>query len=87
MAPGSGAVTGAVSVFRSGPAELGEAPLWDPRRGILSWVDIVAGAVYAHDGDSARPLSGAVLQREAATPGQDTSRFRFRRFGEEGVAK
>jgi sugar lactone lactonase YvrE len=42
----------AVSVFWSGRAVLGEGPLWDARLGTLYWVDILAGAVYAHHGDA-----------------------------------
>jgi sugar lactone lactonase YvrE len=36
------------SVFWPGRATLGEGPLWDPRTNTLYWVDIVAGAVFAH---------------------------------------
>ncbi|MCU0504445.1 MAG: SMP-30/gluconolactonase/LRE family protein [Chloroflexi bacterium] len=30
-------------------AELGEGPLWDSRRGVLWWLDILAGTVHAYD--------------------------------------
>jgi sugar lactone lactonase YvrE len=30
-------------------AALGEGPLWDPRRGLLYWVDIEAGRVHSYD--------------------------------------
>jgi sugar lactone lactonase YvrE len=57
MADGSGDVSsdvssnvsaGDASVFWDGRATLGEGPVWDARLGTLYWVDILAGAVYAH---------------------------------------
>jgi sugar lactone lactonase YvrE len=33
-------------------ARLGEGPLWDHRKGILAWVDILAGLVHFTDPDT-----------------------------------
>jgi sugar lactone lactonase YvrE len=38
-----------VDVARDARAELGEGPLWDDRRGVLWWVDIMAGHVHRFD--------------------------------------
>jgi sugar lactone lactonase YvrE len=43
--------------------QLGEGPVWDPGRGLLVWVDILAGHVHAID-----PGSGARTWFEAGDP-------------------
>jgi len=43
--------------------ELAEGPVWDARRGLLWWVDILAGRVHTID-----PVSGARTQFDAGDP-------------------
>jgi sugar lactone lactonase YvrE len=43
-----------VEVAVSAQCQLGEGPVWDPDRGLLRWVDILAGHVHAVD-----PATGA----------------------------
>jgi sugar lactone lactonase YvrE len=43
--------------------ELGEGPVWDMRRGLLRWVDILAGRVHALD-----PATGAHTWFDAGDP-------------------
>lgn len=40
-------------------AELGEGPLWDARRGVLWWLDVLAGVVHAYD-----PVTGVDTDRQ-----------------------
>ncbi|HMK91569.1 MAG TPA: SMP-30/gluconolactonase/LRE family protein, partial [Thermoleophilia bacterium] len=44
----------------AGPALLGEGPRWDAQRGVLWWVDIVAGLVRRFEPATGRDLSVAV---------------------------
>ena len=47
----------------AGEFELGEGPVWDASRGLLRWVDILAGYVHALD-----PATGARTWFEAGDP-------------------
>ena len=44
----------------SAQCQLGEGPVWDPDRGLLWWVDILAGNVHAID-----PSTGARTRFDA----------------------
>ena len=48
----------------SAQCRLGEGPVWDPDRGLLRWVDILAGSVHAID-----PSTGARTRFDAGDAG------------------
>lgn len=55
-----------VEVALAEPAEHGEGPIWDVDRGVLHWVDILAGGVHTFDPASGRDVVRTLDQQVGA---------------------